>query len=153
MTEVHEPSRTVLVVEDEALVAMLFETILTGAGYRPVWAPSGRCALLAGPGPVAASAASAVVVNLRLASGRDGRDLIRRLREERPGMPAVVVTGYNPRAPQADLRGLGGPTIRLGKPIESDALLDQLAGLLDRSALLTPPRRRLSDLQPAQEAA
>ena len=133
MTDVPDPSRTVLIVEDEALVAMLLETILAGAGYLPVWAPDGRHrAELTGPGTAAPAAPSAVVMDLRLAGGLDGRDLIRRLREEHPGMPAVVVTGFNPRAPQADLRGLGGPTVRLGKPVESDALLKQLSGVIDR---------------------
>jgi len=94
------------------------------------------------------------VADLRLAGGLDGRDLIRRLREERPGMPAVVVTGFNPLAPQADLRGLGGPTVRLGKPIESDALLEQLAGVIYGSVSSAAPRRlRMSDAQPAREAA
>jgi ActR/RegA family two-component response regulator len=92
-------------------------------------------------------------VDLGLAGGSDGRDVIRRLRQERPGMPAVVVTGYNPLAPKADLRGLGGPTLRLGKPIECDALLEHLASVLDGSAALATPRRRLSDTQPMQAAA
>ena len=154
MTDVPDPSRTVLIVEDEALVAMLLETILAGAGYLPVWAPDGRHrAELTGPGSAAPAAPSAVVMDLRLAGGLDGRDLIRRLREEHPGMPAVVVTGFNPRAPQADLRGLGGPTVRLGKPVESDALLKQLSGVIDGSNSTTAPRRRLSDTQPAQKAA
>jgi len=153
MTDVPEPSRTVLIIEDEALVAMLLETVLAEAGYQPVWVPDGRRAVLTGPGPIAAMAPSAVLVGLRLAESSDGRDLIRRLREEHPGIPTVVVTGYNPLAPQADLRGLGGPTVRLGKPIESDALLEQLARVLNRSASQPAPRRRASDTLPAQNAA
>src|SRR5215203_830226 len=104
---------TVLVIEDDALIAGLVSDVLADAGYRAVWMPDGR----ATPGhPDGGSAVRAAVVDLRLAGGRDGRDVLRSLRERRPGMPAVVTTGFDPQAPEADLRGLGGPTLRLGKP-------------------------------------
>ena len=67
-------------------------------------------------------------------------------------MPAIVVTGYDPCAPEADLRGLGGPTVRLRKPFECDALLEHLAAVLDGSAERATPRRRASDT-PAKAAA
>jgi hypothetical protein len=38
----------------------------------------------------------------------------------------VVVTGYAPLAPQADLRGIGGPTARLQKPVEPHHILQRL---------------------------
>jgi FixJ family two-component response regulator len=34
----------------------------------------------------------------------------------RPDLPIVVITGFAGEAPQADLRGLGGPIARLEKP-------------------------------------
>src|SRR5688572_25447390 len=108
---------TVLVVEDEALVAMLVEDMLAGAGYRPAWAPGGRTGPAATERTVGTRAA---VGDLRLAEGGDGREVGRRLRERRPDLPVVVVTGFHPEAPQADLRGLGGPTLRLCKPFEGD---------------------------------
>jgi len=103
---------TILVFEDEVLVAMLVEGLLAKAGYRAVWAPDGYGAL---PAPGAA-VPRAAVVDLRLAQGLDGRDVLRGLRERHPGMPAIVVTGYDSCAPEADLRGLGGPTVRLRNP-------------------------------------
>jgi len=138
----------VLVVEDEALVALLVTDTLAGAGYRPVWAPDGQAAVPSSPADAsAAEAAEAAVVDLRLADGLDGRRVIRRLRGRRPAMPVVVVTGYGARAPQADLRGLGGPTVRLGKPFDCDEFLGHLAALLGAAAApaTTPPRRRASD--------
>ena len=61
-------------------------------------------------------------------------------------MPVVVVTGFDPRAPQADLRGLGGPTVRLQKPFDCDELVERLADMLDgRAVPARPPRRRASD--------
>jgi len=137
-----EPS-AVLIVEDEALVAMLMEDTLAGAGYRPVWSPDGRAAV---PCSEHRAAPRAAVVDLRLADGLDGRRVIRRLREGRPAMPVVVVTGFDPQAPEADLRGLGGPTVRLGKPFDCDEFLGHLADLLDGRAVLATPRRRASDV-------
>jgi DNA-binding response OmpR family regulator len=147
VTAAAEPA--VLVVEDEALVAMLVEDVLAGAGYRPVWSPDGRTDPAA---PERAAGTSAAVVDLRLADGGDGREVVRRLRGRRPDLPVVVVTGFHPEAPQADLRGLGGPTVRLCKPFDCDDLLAHLAGVLDGSAALTTPRRRASDV-PAMAAA
>ena len=132
------PPPTVLVVEDEALAAMLVEDTLADAGYRPACTPDG----LSGPADPAAA-----VVDLRLADGLDGRDVVRRLRARRPALPVVVVTGYLPDAPQADLRGLGGPTLRLCKPFNCDELAAGVAAMMaaptTRPAM---PRRRRSDL-------
>lgn len=138
------PRPTVLVYEDEALVALMVEDVLADAGFRAVWAPGGR-GEATDPGPEPASPFDAAVVDLHLAPDLDGRDVLRRLRERRPEVPAVVVTGYDPRSPQADLRGLGGPTVRLRKPFECTALLENLAGLLARPAEGPTPRRRASD--------
>ncbi len=129
---------TVLVVEDEALVAMMVADTLAGAGYRPVWSPDGGRAAMAVP--------RAAVVDLRLADGLDGREVVGRLREQDPSMPVLVVTGYDPQAPEADLRGLGGPIVRLGKPFDCDELLGRLADLLGGGpaapAAAAPQRRR-----------
>ena len=143
MTHAPDARPTVLVVEDEALVAMLVEHTLAGAGYRPVWSPDGRVAL---PCPEHGAAARVAVVDLHLADGPDGRRVIRRLRERNPFLPVLVVTGFYPRAPEADLRGLGGPTARLGKPFDCDEVLGRLAEVLGGPATLAMPRRRASDV-------
>ena len=143
----HPP--TVLVVEDEALVAMLVEDTLAGAGYRPMLAPDGRAAPpCAGGGATGAATPRAAVVGLRLAGGLDGREVVGRLRQQDPSMPVLVVTGFDPQAPEADLRGLGGPIVRLGKPFDCDELLGCLADLLGggpAAPAAAERRRRASD--------
>jgi DNA-binding response OmpR family regulator len=132
---------SVLVVEDEALVAMLLEDMLAEGGHRSAWSPDGRTG--------AAAPERAAVVDLRLADGLDGRDVVRWLRARRPALPVVVVTGFHPEAPEADLRGLGGPTLRLCKPIECEDFLSGLATVLEPRAAGAPtPRRRASDALP-----
>src|SRR5688572_7010117 len=119
------PRPTVLVMDDEALVAMMVADTLTDAGYRVVCAPDGR-----GAWPDCGAVPDAAVVDLRRADGSDGREVIRALRKRRPNLPAVVITGFDALAPEADLRGLGGPTVRLGKPFDCDEFLEHLAKLL-----------------------
>lgn len=133
-----DPAPTVLVIEDEALVALLVEDLLAEAGYRTGRARDWRPAA-PGAGPAAA------VVDLRLGDGLDGRDVVRRLRRERPGMPVVVLTGFGADAPEADLRGLGGPTVRLHKPQDLDELPGRLAEVLMGAIARTAPRRRKAD--------
>ena len=139
MTDAADPRPTVLIVEDEALIAMMVEDTLAEAGYRVVRAPDGWRAPAA---PDPAAAPHAAVIGLRLAGGLDGREVLRRLRERRPGMPVVVVTGFEPRAPEADLRGLGGPIVRLGKPFDCEELLQRLADVLGASPAPAAPCRR-----------
>ena len=150
-TAILDPRPTVLVFEDEALVAMLVEDLLADAGFRAVWALGGR-GDPSEQGPPEAVVPRAAVVGLRLAWGQDGRDVLRRLREQHPEMPVLVVTGYDPLAPEADLRGLGGPTIRLRKPFECGEFLEQLAGVLATAARPLARGRRASDT-PAIAAA
>ncbi len=136
------PPPTVLVVEDEALVAMMVQDTLADAGYRPAWSPDGR-------GGGLCPHACAAVVDLRLADGLDGRQVVRELRGRRPALPVVVVTGFHPEAPEADLRGLGGPTLRLHKPFDRDDLAAGVSAVLDTPAAqaLTPRRRRSDRLE------
>ena len=142
------PAPTVLIVQHDALIAMLLEDTLAGAGYRTVWSPDGRrMAPAHGPAP-AVVAPCAAVVDLRLGGGVDGRGILRRLRERHPALPVVAVTGFEPQAPEADLRGLGGPIGRVGKPFDRDEFLACLARVLNAhqaAAMRAGPHRRASD--------
>ena len=114
----------ILVVEDEAMLAMELEQLLTEVGYEVVVAADGPAALAHAADP--ALRLRAVIADLCLPGGLSGPDVLRRLRAARPGLPVVVVTGYALSAPQADLRGVGGPTARLQKPVEMQRLLQRL---------------------------
>jgi CheY-like chemotaxis protein len=108
----------ILVVEDEALLALEIEDLLLAGGFAARLANDGQSALA-----LPTEGLAAAVIDLNLGAGLQGRDVIRLLRQRLPDLPVVVVTGYTP---QADLRGLGGPTARLHKPIDPARLLQRL---------------------------
>ena len=121
------PQPLVLVIEDEALIALSVEQILTEAGYAVIVAFSGEEAL---GGTVPIDRLTAVVSDIRLAYGIDGRSVLSKLRALRPSLPAVVVTGFGQWIHEADLRGLGGPTARLTKPFAAEELIACIGSVL-----------------------
>ncbi|MBL6082754.1 response regulator [Belnapia sp. T18] len=127
----------ILVVEDQALIAILIGDIIQAAGYDAVFAHSGEAALAMAK---TVEHLSAVITDIHLMHGIDGRSVLRHLRKSNPRLPAVVVTGFENSAPEADLRGLGGPTARLVKPFDCDELLASLAGVLSSTDGRAPKR-------------
>ncbi|WP_043344456.1 response regulator [Belnapia moabensis] len=117
----------ILVVEGQMLVAMMIEDTLRAAGYEVALTHSGEEALAwAG----ATEQLAAVVIEIHPGHGIDGRSVLHELRRANPKLPAVVVTGFGKAAPEADLRGLGGPTARLVKPFGCEDLTAALAGVI-----------------------
>ena len=100
-----------LIVEDEALLALDMDDLLLAEGFETIRVATEEAAK-AQAGRILAVA----VVDLLLANDIAGQRIIAFLRSQSPELPIVVVTGYAHDAEQADLRGLGGPTIRLHKP-------------------------------------
>lgn len=82
--------RTILVVDDEANIRGLFREELEEAGYRVLTAASWDEAetLLAGERP------DLVTLDIRMGSGPDGIESLRRIKERHPGLPVVLVTAY-----------------------------------------------------------
>lgn len=115
--------RHILVVEDEPLIAMVFEDTLLGSGFRVTVTGDGIEALAADE----ADPADAVVTDLRM-PGMGGRDLILRLRDRRPDLPILVVSGWLAEA--GDLTE-DRSTAFLLKPVSPQVLAARVAELLD----------------------
>ena len=107
-----------LIVEDEAILAITMDELLLAEGFETIWVATEEAARAQ-----ANKDLTVAVVDLSLAGDVAGQRIIAFLRSQLPKLPIVVVTGYLSNAKQADLRGLGGPMIRLHKP----AHIDQLA--------------------------
>src|SRR3954454_24008352 len=123
-----EGAPLVLVVDDEALLALEMEDLLTAAGFVTLIACTEAAARA-----VPADALAVAVVNLRLNGELLGHGIIRALRRRRPNLPVVVVTGYDGDAPQADLRGLGWPTVRLLKPQHGEHLVGAVRDVITQA--------------------
>jgi PAS domain S-box-containing protein len=113
---------TVLVVEDEPLVRDYVTRTLTKAGYSVLTAPDGPAAL-------ELSSSHRGRLDLLLTDvvmpQFDGRELARRLREDRPDLPVVFMSGYSD-----DPDGSGPQDTLLQKPFASGELLDAIGNAL-----------------------
>jgi CheY-like chemotaxis protein len=114
----------VLLAEDEAIIALLFQDVLEMAGHSVVVAGDGQAAiaLAARSGPF-----DLLVTDLNM-PGLGGADVIRQLRAEAPCLPVVVVTGSPPAEGVAALAVDGEPpVVLLLKPVAPDDLLRAVA--------------------------
>jgi CheY-like chemotaxis protein len=83
-------TETVLLVEDEALVRTVCRRLLERLGYRVLEADGARAAL-----EIAASAGTIdLLMTDMVMPDRDGRQTAEAIREARPGLPVLFVTGY-----------------------------------------------------------
>ena len=115
-------SANILVVDDEDLVRMGTADMLTDLGYTVVEARSGPEALTLLEGR---ERDFDLIVTDYLMPDMTGAELAGRVRERRPGLPVLLVTGYTNLA-----EGAGADLPRLSKPFRQDDLAGQVAELL-----------------------
>ena len=84
---------TILVVEDEALVRLTACTILQSSGYKVLDASSPQAALALWK--EVRGAIDLVLTDVVMPGGMTGRDLVERLRRDRPELKAVFASGYS----------------------------------------------------------
>ncbi len=119
-------TEVVLLVEDDAEVRALAETILARHGYTVLSAPDGRTAL-----EVAATADSiALLVTDVMMPGLRGPDLAERLVALRPGLRVLYISGYAAEAVENhDFLSQGEHYLE--KPFTPDALARIVRAILD----------------------
>jgi DNA-binding response OmpR family regulator len=115
--------RSILVCEDEPLIALSIADAFTGVGARVVTARSFASALIA----VENEAPSAVILD-HAGSDGDSSQLCKRLRQR--NIPYVLHSGYGM------LDGAGGGTVYVPKPANPDVLVTAVLGLLRRRRTL-----------------
>ncbi|MFT3922126.1 MAG: ATP-binding protein [Myxococcales bacterium] len=121
-------SETILVVEDEATVAMMLEAVLQEHGYRTLTACDGRRALEVWQ--THAGKINLLVTDLVMPRGVSGRELTHRLWSDAPELPVIYVSGYTAESIRSDL--LEHSRLRyLQKPYRPEALVALARELLD----------------------
>lgn len=86
-------SETLLVIEDEAPLRRTLTTLLGRLGYRVLESETGPEALATWAANPAAI--DLVVTDMVLPGGMTGLEVITRLRQEHPGLPALLCSGYS----------------------------------------------------------
>src|SRR5690606_18604430 len=115
-----QPKPSVLIVDDDPAQRSLFTSFLEGCGIAVRTAASGAAALDA----IAESVPALLISDVRM-PGMSGLELLAKVRETHADLPVLLVTAY------ADIRDAvgamkGGAVNYLEKPIELDALLEQV---------------------------
>jgi CheY-like chemotaxis protein len=82
--------RNVLVVDDEKLLLMILKEIIIQLGYNPILADDGQQALE----KLSQTAVHLVITDVQM-PGISGIELLRRVKETRPEIPVLLVSGSN----------------------------------------------------------
>lgn len=112
---------TILVVEDDRAVRLLFSRVLQAAGYHVIACEDGRSGLEAARANI--DTLDAIVTDARM-PGMSGQKLVARIRTLKPNVPAIVVSG-NIVEGISDER-----TVFLCKPVTPGSLNRELQRLL-----------------------
>jgi PAS domain S-box-containing protein len=115
-----------LVVEDDPVVRSMAARALTEAGYRVLEAEDGRAALDLVRGQ--AGRLDLLVTDIGMPEV-DGYELACSLREERPGLPVVFMSGYGDQ--ESRRQPLGAAQSFLQKPLSPDVLVRAVGELMN----------------------
>ena len=119
---------TILLVEDEELLRAGVQEVLEIQGYTVITAPDGEQALAC----VATEAIDLIITDLVMPK-MDGVDFVKKLREMKPDLPVIVVSGSTRNIMQRygiDSIQVPGANASLPKPFRSVDLIEQVRLLL-----------------------
>jgi CheY-like chemotaxis protein len=130
--------RTILLVEDDPVVRHVVRLLLELEGDSVVEAKDGEDALTILNGH---HGALDLLVTDVMMPGLSGAEVCGRVREGRPGLPTLFISGFYPEAVFPD-QGLPQRSAFLAKPFMPEELIDAVDGLL--GAAVAGAERRLS---------
>jgi len=127
------PAISILLVDDEQGVRETIEAALADRGHAVTTAENASVALAMLD---AGASVEVVVTDLAMPGGMDGLELVREARRRRPGLPAVLITGYAGDAGQLALREAAGagPFALVRKPASAEMVEAEIATLLRAGA-------------------
>ncbi len=119
---------TILLVEDEELLRAGVQEVLEIQGYKVITAPDGEQALAC----LAAESIDLIITDLVMPK-MDGIDFVKQLRQIKPDLPVIVVSGSTRNIMQRygiDSIQVPGANASLPKPFKSVDLIEQVRQLL-----------------------
>jgi len=119
---------TILVVEDDAMVRRMLETMLAMGGYNILSAASGAEALQVWES--GGSKVNLLLTDMVMPGGISGKELAETLREERPGLRVLISSGYSSELVSGG-EALPPKTWFLAKPYTPSELLQVVRMSLD----------------------
>lgn len=127
-----QTNATILLVEDEELLRAGVQEMLEIQGFRVISAPNGQEALAC----LTSEPIDLVITDLVMPQ-MNGIDFVQQLRQIRPDVPVIVVSGSTRNIMQRygiDTIQVPGANASLSKPFKSTDLLTQIRDLLDARA-------------------
>jgi PAS domain S-box-containing protein len=124
----------ILVMDDEEIIREATQWMLQSLGYTCATARDGAEAVaLYRQAASAGEPFAAVIMDLTVPGGMGGQEALARLREQDPGVRAIVSSGYSESAVMADHIGAGFADV-LKKPYDIEDMSRSLARILRASA-------------------
>jgi len=114
--------KKILVVDDDPVIGKSFDRVLAPKGYAVITASSGAEALTR----LAREDYDAVYTDLKM-PGMDGLSLARRLKQNAPWLPVVIVTGYGSETNEAAAKQIGVSAF-LRKPLSPEMIEASASG-------------------------
>jgi len=123
---------TILVVDDEQIIRLLFKETLEELGHRVITAETGSEGLEL----VKQRDFDLVFLDLKM-PGMDGAKLFRRIKTIKPKLPVTIITGY----PESDIMAQAlaqGPFGVMNKPFDESDIITAVNSFLQIAATKTP---------------
>lgn len=119
----------VLVIDDDPVIGKSIDRVLSGKGWAVITAADGPEALT----KLALEDYDVVFTDIRM-PGMDGVEVARRIKQTRPWLPVVIVTGYGSEENEARAKQAGVDAF-LRKPLSPEMIEQSAQGALREKAL------------------
>jgi DNA-binding NtrC family response regulator len=122
--------KSILVVDDDKAIRDTLRMILQYAKYDPHFAEDGASAL----SQIASSQFDLVLLDIKMA-GMDGLEVLRKIKENEPELPVVMISGHGTIETAVEATRMGAYDF-LQKPLDKDKLLIVVRNAIEKKQLL-----------------
>lgn len=122
--------KSILVVDDDKAIRDTLRMVLQYAKYDPHFAEDGASALA----QIASTQFDLVLLDIKMA-GMDGLEVLRKIKENEPELPVVMISGHGTIETAVEATRMGAYDF-LQKPLDKDKLLIVVRNAIERKQLL-----------------